>query len=245
MTKTITFKAINKWGFDVQPKPVPASAAVPKWWKDLPVYTTLEGPYSNGAWSSMNRLFVRDRSSNFGPKKCTPMLDALTSGYVINLWADVQISNENNVPLITWKTHNNVFEPHGPASEVVETPEGFYPRAFKYLNTWVPITPPGYSVLITSPFGYKNLPIRAIPGIIDSDKSQLELVAPVWIKQGFEGIIEKGTPILQITPFKREDWVSEFSYYKEDEFDRIQESTFNGTIVSHYLKNIWSKKSYK
>ena len=116
---------------------------------------------------------------------------------------------------------------------------------FKYLNAWMPITPPGYSCLITSPFGHKNLPFQAAPAIIDTDKSRLDLSPPGWIKEGFEGVIEKGTPLIQITPFKRENWNSEFDYYEDYEFTKLQEKTMNSNIVNHYIKKVWSKKNYK
>ena len=109
----------------------------------------------------------------------------------------------------------------------------------------MPKTPKGYSILVTAPFGHRDLPFHVIPAIIDSDRSTLEIVPPMWLKEGFEGIVEKGTPMFQVTPFKRESWESEFSYLENGEFEIKQEKNFNSTLVSHYIKNVWSKKSYK
>jgi hypothetical protein len=239
MTKKIEFVAINKFDYDVQLKPYPASKNIPAWFRDeLPYEIGYENPTGK-------KIIVQGGNSNASFKKCTPMLDAITSGYIVPLWADAQVRWVNDSPVITWRTSTNLFSPHGQVSQRVEPPAGYSNHVFKYLNTCMPKTPKGYSVLITSPFGHRNLPFQAIPAIIDSDKSKLDIVPPMWLKEGFEGIIEKGTPMFQVTPFKREDWESDFSYMQDGEFARIQEKNFNSTIVNHYVKNIWSKKGYK
>ena len=38
-TNTIEFVALNKYGFEVSPKPFPASQAIPQWWKDATPYS--------------------------------------------------------------------------------------------------------------------------------------------------------------------------------------------------------------
>ena len=67
----------------------------------------------------------------------------------------------------------------------------------------------------------------------------------MFLKEGFEGIIEKGTPMFQIIPFKRNNWESKFSFLEDGQdlinFDR----DVRATIVNNYVKNFWEKKSYK
>ncbi len=236
--------AKDQYGFDTQLKPYPASSSIPDWWKNESPY--IKSPINpNGS-----KIILRNGVSNATFKKCTPMLDALISGYIIPLWADVQVTLENKdtsniVPIITSRTARSVFEKHGQSSQNVENPPGYLNFVVKYVNTWIPITPKGYSCLITSPFGYRNLPFQAIPSIIDTDKSTLDVSVPMWVSNSFEGIVEKGTPLLQITPFKRESWESSFEYFKDDDHMKILDKTFNSTIVNHYIKNVWSKKSYK
>jgi hypothetical protein len=170
MTNIIKFTAKDEYGWEVQNKPVPASTLVPDWWKDMHPYDI--GPENpNG-----KKLIVEQLVSNATFKKCTPMLDALVSGYIVTLWADVQIrqiKDENGVfyPRITWRVKfpYGMFTQHGSSSKLIPPPVGYLNFVFKYYNTWIPHTPSGYSVLITSPFGYKNLPFYAIPAIIDSD----------------------------------------------------------------------------
>jgi hypothetical protein len=239
MSKTIKFKAIDEHGFNTQIKPFPSSTIIPEWWKTMTPYMK-SNENING-----KELLIKNGSSNVTFKKCTPMLDALTSGYIISLWSDVRVYIENDMPQLSWKTNFPVFTPHGGESDKIDPPSGYTNYVAKYQNTWIPITPPGYSVLAISPFGYKNLPFYAVPAIIDSDKSILEMLNPMWIKKDFEGIVEKGTPLVQLIPFKRDDWKAEYEFYKNNEHNTLKEKTFNSNIVNHYIRNHWSKKSFK
>lgn len=234
-TKIINFRARNKFGFDTQLKPYPASQNIPQWWKD-------GNPYLMG----QKKLLVDFGGSNASWKKCTPMLDSLLTGYIIPLWTDVQIRNNEEEGLrLGWRQEVQVFQHHSFEADQVNRPTGYLKEVFKYACTWIPQTPPGYSILITTPFGWKDNPIVPIPAVLDSDKSILDFSPPMWIKDGFEGIVEKGTPLIQLIPFKRDDWESTFDYYEDGEFEKNMARTFNGTIVNHYIKNIWSKKSFK
>lgn len=239
MSKKIVFKALSERDYNIFLKPYPASQNIPDWWKK-------ETPYIiSGDNPTGSKVIVKNYESNASFKKCTPMLDAITSGYIVPLWADVQVRQVNGFPSITWQTKRTIFQTHGQSAQNVLPPLGYSNNVFKYLNTWIPKTPKGYSVLVTAPFGHRNLPFHAVPAIIDSDRSTLDIVPPMWLKEGFEGIIEKGTPLFQITPFKRESWKAEFEHFSGDEFELSQEINFNGTIVNHYIKNVWSKKNYK
>jgi hypothetical protein len=238
MKQVIKFEAKDEYAWEVVPRPYPATQAVPDWWKAMTPYSkTIDNPEGN-------RLIVRDRVSNAGPKKCVPMLDALTSGYIIPLWSDVQVKNEDKNKLITWRVMQSVFEEHGNQAREVQTPIGYNPQVFKFMNKWRIITPKGYSCLFIQPFGYRQTGVQAIPAIIDTDKNDLEILQPVWFTNEFEGILEKGTPMMQVIPFKRSDWKAEYSYLKDGEYQKSEDKSFGSTIVNHYMKNIWSKKTY-
>jgi hypothetical protein len=239
MKQIIKFEARDEYGWDVAERPYPATQAVPDWWKAMTPYSKSEDNPKG------TKLIVRDRVSNAGPKKCVPMLDAITSGYIIPLWADVQIKNDGPNKFITWRTTEPVFQEHGhQAREEVEVPVGFNSQVFKFMNKWRIITPKGYSCLITQPFGYRQTGVQAIPAVIDTDRSNLEILPPVWFTNDFEGILEKGTPMVQVIPFKRSDWKAEYSYLKNGEYQKLEDKNFGGTIVNHYMKKIWSKKTY-
>jgi hypothetical protein len=240
MSKNINFKATSKTGFEVQLKPYPAVKQLPSWFVDAKPYMALPDMPMDG------KLHFRNRGTNGTYKKCVPLLDSLSAGYIIPLWADVMVEQNNGLPQIYWKTLGDVVQLHGPASRDIPAPTGYDQIVYKYLNTWIPQTPKGYSCLVISPLGYNDLPFKAVPAIVDTDKSTLELVFPMWIKTGFEGVVEKGTPIVQIIPFKRDDWTSTFDYYENGVYKEIvEEKNFNSTMVGHYLKNHHSKKKFK
>jgi hypothetical protein len=240
MSKNINFRARSKTEFQTQLKPYPAVKKIPDWFMDAkPYYDKAEQPHDG-------KLHFRNRSANVTFKKCVPLLDSLGAGYIIPLWADVMVEQNNGSPEIYWKTKADIFELHGGPSREIPSPAGYQQIVYKYLNCWIPQTPKGYSCLITSPFGYNDLVFKAIPAVVDTDSSTLELVFPMWIKEGFEGIVEKGTPMVQIIPFKRDNWDSTFDYYEDGEYyNIIQEKNFGSTMVSHYLKNHHSKKNFK
>ena len=240
MSKNINFRARSRTEFEIQLKPYPAVKQLPKWFLDTTPYVDRPG------WPNDGKLHFRNRDANVTYKKCVPLLDSLSAGYIIPLWTDVMVEQENNFPNIYWKTQSNVFFLHGEASKDIPAPVGYDNVVYKYNNCWIPQTPKGYSCLITSPLGYNDIPFKAVPAIVDTDSSTLELVFPMWVKTGFEGIVEKGTPMVQIIPFKRDDWDSTFDYYEDGEYKNvIEEKNFNGTMVGHYLKNHHSKKKFK
>jgi hypothetical protein len=242
MSKIINFRARSKTEFEIQTKPYPAVKSLPKWFLDADPYEH----HPTGDAPNDGKVHVRNSVSNATFKKCPPLLDGMSSGYIIPLWADVEISNNGNGPFINWKTTHHIFEIHGSNTQKIQAPIGYSPQVFKYNNCWIPQTPKGYSCIVTSPFGYNDLPFKAVPAVIDTDRSTLELIFPVWVKDNFSGIVEKGTPIAQIIPFKRDDWESTFDYYEDDEYRNIiAEKNFNSTIVGHYIKNHWSKKKFK
>lgn len=240
MSKNINFRAKSKTESEIQLKPYPAVKQIPKWFTDAEPYMSLSGYPQDG------KLHFRKRVANATYKKCVPLLDSLSAGYIVPLWADVMVEQNEKFPELYWKPIHDVFSLHGAPSRDVPAPVGYDQVVYKYHNCWIPQTPKGYSCLITSPFGYGDLPFKAISAIVDTDRSTLELVFPMWVKTGFEGIVEKGTPLVQIIPFKRDDWTSTFDHYEDGEYHNvIEEKNFNSTMVGHYLKNHHSKKKFK
>jgi len=244
MSKNINFRSRSKTEFEIQLKPYPAVKQLPKWFTDMEPYSEFIPWYP--PLENDGKIHVRNKLVNASYKKCVPLLDGMSAGYIIPLWTDVIIEQENGFPKINWKQSFDVFQEHGQSSQSIVPPVGYQNIVFKYMNTWIPQTPPGYSCLIVSPIGHHDLPFKAIPAIVDTDKSTLELIFPMWLKENFEGIVEKGTPMVQIIPFKRDNWESSFDWYDDGYYSSVIESkNFNTTIVGHYLKNHWSKKKFK
>lgn len=240
----IKFIYHNDIAYEMNVHPEPAKKFLPQWYKSMSPYAkTIQNP--NG-----REIIVEEQTSNATAKKCTPMLDGITSGYVVPLWCDVQvrqIKDEKNGlwgPRITWRIDPDVFDLHGPSSREIPAPLGYDPIVFKLLTYFRIETPKGYSVMVHTPSGHYNLPFYAVPAVIDSDKSVIDNNFPCWVQQGFEGIVEKGTPIAQVTPFKRSDWQMETSVISFEEHRKNEQISFQSNILNNYIRNIWSKKEY-
>jgi hypothetical protein len=245
MDNIIEFIYFNKLSYEMGVHPQPAKNFLPKWYKDMV-------PYDKSIINPDGReINIDNKQSNATAKKCIPMLDGMTSGYVVPLWCDIQIKQFKNeetqkwFPKITWRIDEQIFELHIPSSREIPAPFGYAQEVFKFITYFRIKTPKGYSVIVNTPFGHYNLPFYAVPAIIDSDRSVIDNNFPCWIQEGFEGIVEKGTPVAQITPFKRLNWKMQKSLISSDD-QRIKEQIgFDSNILNNYIRNIWSKKEYK
>lgn len=238
--KDIEFIALTEFAYKVTQKPYPASSNVPAWWKDMP-------KYCNERLNKEESLLFYNGTTNLSPKGCVPMLDALTSGYIIPLWADVHIkslSDSEYIPHLSWRVDGQVFEQNTDRAKLIPAVPGYSNFALKFYNQWSISTPKGYSVRVNAPEGH-DLPFYALPAVVDTDKVTLGLPIPVFLKNGFEGVVEAGTPIAKVTPFKREDWKASYSFMKDEEIRIIENNTIRKKISGYYLNNIWSSKKYR
>lgn len=200
-------------------------------------------------WYKKSDVFIEKKhnmvDSHRTLKHCIPFMDSMVSGYIHQLWSDVEVENNNGVR-IHWRGTEKVFgyKSHGAAGEM-PVPHGYEEDIWSFHHALYMKTPPGYSVLVTQPFNRTDLPFYALSGIVDADKEPFFPGAyPVFLKKGFSGVIPKGTPMLQMIPFKREDWKAELdsSILKQG---RIANINAINTIMHWYKKNAWFKKSYE
>ncbi len=217
--------------------PKPATAFIPKWFKDMPEKVN----------PSSNNKLLNTGNPNSTVKHCSPFLDSLTSGYIFSLPSDVQISKEPESYRFSWGTTFKIVEPHTiEQAPLLPCPEEYEQTPYKWLGTYVIKTPPGYSVLITHPLNRTDLPFLSFSGVVDTDKYYFSSVSfPFYLRKDFEGIIKKGTPIAQVIPFKRETWQSEIVPYGNDKNIKHSRDILKSTIDRAYKKNYWSKKKYQ
>jgi hypothetical protein len=225
----IEFRSVDEMAFEVSEKPYPASKLIPDWWKN----------------SQSSFIHPSDKNSNVSTfKRCMPILDVLSAGYIIPLHADIEVISNKDNAIVKWSYYRPVVEQHLEEKvNGIEVPDGYSESIFKYLNSWIIKTPPGYSALITHPFGYKNLPFYSYSGIVDSDTYHGEINTPFSLKKDFSGLILKGTPMMQVIPFKREDWKSEIT--KGTGFETYKVGNILTTKMHSGYKKIFRKpKSY-
>lgn len=234
------------------PQPEPASKAIPQWWKDLPHYLWGKNEFSMQA-------YLKDKRSehptgtgvpNVGIKRCLPVLDGLTAGYIIKSHCDIEFAYREGIdrsvaqepffsssiwPVSRWS--KDQFSGY-------DIPEGYSDQVYKWSGNWIIKTPPGYSTLFVHPVGYNSLPFKTLTGIVDTDKLETDVNPPFIIKKDFQGIIEAETPIVQIIPFKREEWEMEITEVSELD-QRIRMERLVKKIVSSYGRHFRAPKSYK
>jgi hypothetical protein len=119
---------------------------------------------------------------------------------------------------------------------------------YKILNPWKIKTPKGYSCLFVPPLNNCDDRFSIIPAIVDTDAFPNEINFPIIINGDkypiLETLIKKGTPYVQIIPFKRDEWKMTF---KSREQKEIQNSRlFYGLkLLNIYKDKYWNKKLWK
>jgi hypothetical protein len=221
--------------------PAPSAQAIPNWYKDMAVHM------DNEKLTGLNKDSVA--VSNLTLKGCNPFLDALTSGYTFKLPFDVEFRKDNQGRIgIRWATNVNFISGHGPdQAPGLPGPVGGSETLLKWRPGWRVSTPKGYSTLFTHPLNRHDLPFRTFSGVVDTDMYELGVELPFQLLNNLEKditILEKGTPICQIIPFKREDWNSEIMEFDEDQ-NKINGFKLKSKIVRSYKSQFWQKKTYR
>ena len=212
--------------------PLPAKNYIPDWFRKTDRYF------------DSNKDSIVHYGKTF--KVCTPFTDTFLTGYIFELWSDIDVVNYGEFQKLFIKDDRyEIFATRDPRSTgEMQIPVGFSNTHYVLKHPLFIKTPPGYSVIITQPFNRSDLPLYAMTGIVDTDKEPLfPGNYPFFLKENFEGIIEKGTPLLQIIPFKRDKWKSEIDKSIVDEGWRASNMSVR-KILGWYRDNVWSKKEY-
>lgn len=218
------------------PPPEPSLSNLPDWYKKIDSYIG-------------GKLKIEDGHPNSTVKKCIPVFDAMSCGYMIRLWADVHVGRlpDGRVSISSSTTNLNIRIVEGHPIEQgynYPFPYGYEKEILKWINPWHIKTPKGYSVLFTQPIHQENVPFQIMPGVVDTDTFPLSVNFPFFLKQDFEGIIPYGTPIAQVIPFKRDSFVHKIGTFDEQEYRKMH--NFHDSVFTNRYKNKWwSRKEYK
>ena len=220
----------NISGIDIG-QPQPASKFIPDWYKNTESYIGKEKkPDGSG-------------NSDATIKRCMPVFDAITAGYIITLPADIYVSIKEEKQFFEWSTLGMIgFHPVEQAPEHPMRNQHAYP---KWMNPWAIKTPKGYSVLFTQPMHRESV-FTILPGIVDTDTYTAPVNFPFVVNDpNFEGLIPKGTPIAQVIPFKREGWQMEIGSQKELIEQNSITHKLQTKFFDRYKSMFWSRKEYK
>jgi Family of unknown function (DUF6065) len=204
---------------DVIAEPVPAKSVLPVWFRHLP------GVDKSQLSATNNGLTV---------KRCPPFLDAMSAGWIIPLAATVRLEISEGGQTVTagWEFDRELVSNHA-AFQLAGSP--YEPRPpMKFHNLWTIRTPKGWSCLFLPPINRPNTVIEVLSGLVDTDSYTAPVNFP-FVAIAPDGVytLEKGTPLVQVVPFRRSDMALEGSIRTEseqegEERERIRRSTHAG-----------------
>lgn len=226
--------------------PKPAYMCLPDWYKETKPYVERTSMKNDGYDNTLFKTI----------KKCMPIFDSITSGYIIFSAIDINVASlENGSYFIEWPNVFNVISNNIPINPVqfhdfdqlTEYPFLKNKESVpKFANPWGIKTPRGYSVFVTTPM-HRELPFEILPGIVDTDKIHAPINFPFLFKEkNWNGVITSGTPIAQVIPFKRDSWKMKIGEKDEDKKISLQQIFhINSSYKSPYKQMLWTKKEFK
>ncbi len=201
-------------------------------------------------------------------KGCMPFLDTLTTGYLLKVAQDYgfKFNNQNEKSERTFEWHppqldelpilkrslNFTFskpQVH-PGQQIKGSPHLTTNKnmpILKIMNPWIIKTPPGYSCLFVPPLNNTDDRFSIIPGIVDTDTFPNEINFPIIMNgdkhPNLDTVIKKGTPFVQVIPFKREPWKMKIKSCTTQEIEKGK--MFYMLKLLHIYKNkFWRKKKW-
>ena len=212
----------------VIPEPYEARKYMPDWYKRL------------------NAKGVNEDGFKFPTlKRCPPFLDALCTGWIIPLAADVQFVVRDKGEGVSWESNFflDMVETHGIGQ--INTHPKSHRVPLKMLNHWVIRTPPGWSCLFTPPLNRPDNTLDLMSGIVETDKYFEVVNFPGFLKAD-EGSVElkAGYPLMQVIPFKRglkrEASIKAMGKKEMDILNKTRDT--RASYVSLYRDKLWEKK---
>jgi hypothetical protein len=248
--KEIEFSAHEDYFALKEDYPIPVKLNIPEWFKNLK-HTVL----------------------NKTVKGCMPFLDSLTTGYLLKMPQDFYVRHNVDSKDKNEKDIKDSFQtfglhpvPHLLGAKKINLKSGLDVHSlqqvegspfceknknlpiYKILNPWTIKTPKGYSCLFVPPLNNSDDRFSIIPAIVDTDTFPNEVNFPIILNGDKYPVLEtnilKGTPYVQIIPFKRESWKMFVKPRKQQEI--IKTHLFYGLkLLNIYKDKYWNKKSWK
>jgi len=220
--------------------PQPSYKVLPEWYKKLSKYIVSDVKFSRYPDKNSG-----PNDTNFTSKACKPLFDTFTTGYSIVLPTDVAVVDPSVYEArIFWDSNTNMVESHSSVQvDGLSIPDEYEENPYKWNFHWAITVPRGYSLLYTHPFNRFDLPFHTFTGIVDSDTYGIPVNLPFLLRKDFVGVIEKGTPVAQVVPIKRESWIHRvLSHNKYNEFESEGLKLHLGGA---YKKIYWKPKRYR
>ena len=223
------------------PEPKPATRFMPEWYRNQPASVSEEMALPQGG-------------STGTIKRCMPVFDMMTAGYIMSVPMDIYIDATNpakiewSVPMSMKNFGMDMVATHGHEQVSHYPVDGrlYHKSIFRIMPFWSVETDAGYSTIFTHPFHRDPVPFKMFPAVVDTDTFISDGHLSMYIEKDFKGIIKQGTPLIQVIPFKREDWVMSLVNPKEaKETIQKQRHSIRSAFKHSYKEKYRSKKEWK
>ena len=230
MPLEITFT--NTFGIDLSLyEPQPARTMIPDWYKNTESYISGEKiPSGEGQTSATI-------------KRCMPVFDAITAGYILTTYVDVYVSQREGAPWYEWPSAGPIqFHPIEQAPLHPAVNGAPFP---KWINPWSIRTPENWSILFMPPMHRENQPFQILPGIVDTDQYFSPTNFPFVLNDvTFEGLIPAGTPMAQVIPICRDSWEVKVGGADEMEDQVAITQQLRSSFFDSYKRKFRQDKNY-
>jgi hypothetical protein len=219
--------------YGTMPEPYPARKFMPDWYRELP-----------------QKINGEDKLENGTIKRCAPVLDAMSVGWIIPLCGNVEFVTTNDASGVNYKWMFNRVLVENHKEEQVSTKHAPHPMAprppMKFLNYWGIRVPPGYSVLFVPPLNRQDPRFTCLSGFVDCDGYIEYINFPFFFNvPNYTGIVKAGTPLVQAIPIKRDGYIKKSrvrQFTKEDHVKLQKQRYKRNSHESIYRDFIWTRK---
>ena len=238
--KKIKFYPFNEETKAFSMEPEPAYKFLPEWYKKTPSVIETGGMAFGQIGSTV--------------KKCMPIFDLMTAGYMITAPCDIYL-DATNPERLSWSipaglishqgdmfaTHDKQQYEHMPFDKDLHHKDLL--RVFPFFAVG---TPKGYSTIFLNPPYTDSSPLTALQAIVDTDAFITDGHLSFWVKKDFKGVIKKGTPLIQAIPIKRDSWQKEIaSVEKSEAIFTKQRLSVRSVFTNGYKLFYRARKTFK
>ena len=257
--KAISFFATQEYIPEFSPVPASSPKEIPEWWNKMASY----GGY-NGSPEGERIISTDSGGDNATIKRCIPVLDSMTMGYLIKTDSEIYIEPQK-APAIDFSDNSNPAAPNLIKATFPRERGNItvhdYGQAYthpvtqkakqvlqKVFTPWHVMVPDGHSVIMLNQLNNPSPYWEAVSGVMDADAFYPRINMMVAMNDPeFKGIIPAGATLCQIIPFKREGWRAVIIDNQREDVSGVNRLTHRLSSVFHapYRKLFWSKKEFK
>tara|TARA_Y100001937_G_scaffold5700_1_gene7584 strand:+ start:19821 stop:20585 length:765 start_codon:yes stop_codon:yes gene_type:complete len=215
----------------------PAKYFLPKWFKGMKDFVEVDAVHEKNKPNYFGKKGDTAKKHTSGTvKRCPAIVDLITEGFIIPMWSDFLIQRD----METFEWDNKNFQ-YGIEFHSKEQIKGWnlkktdFPEGIKFVNPWRIYTPKGYSVMFMTPTYQFEKRFTVLPGIVETDSYHHINFPSIWHTTK-DAVIERGTPFIQVIPFKRDKWNLDVSQMNTED---LKNDETEKTALSTKFKNAY------